>query len=158
MEKVFFFSFNAMLNEFLSVCLFIYLLPYFASPLRVCVRAGAGMLSGEDRVGCLCPSHYIDSRESLRSHAFDYLTALSFLSRLLSPLLLLPTAPDQTHSDRGRDPEAQKQGREIKTLSSLYWLQVQMTGVRWSSNYLQVDVGQVSGQHGGSGPCSVGKL
>ncbi len=67
----------------------IYLLPFFASPLRLCVSAGAGMLSGEDRVGCLRPSHCIDSRESLRSHAFDYLTALSFLSCLLfSPPLL----------------------------------------------------------------------
>ncbi|XP_031710092.1 neurabin-1 [Anarrhichthys ocellatus] len=38
-----------------------------------------GCCQGKDRVGCLCPSHCIDSRESLRSHAFDYLTALSFL-------------------------------------------------------------------------------
>lgn len=90
------------------------LLPFFAFPLRVCVSAGAGMLSGEDRVGCLRPSHCIDSRESLRSHAFDYLTALSFLSCLLFSPPLLPTAPDQTHSDRGRDPEAQKQGKRLK--------------------------------------------
>lgn len=86
-------------------------------PFCVCVCQSWDAVRGEDRLGCLRPSHCIDSLESLRSHAFDYLTALSFLSYLLFFFflrLLLPTAPDQTHSDRGRDPEAQKQGKRLK--------------------------------------------
>lgn len=99
--------------------MFLNLLLFFASPLRAGVSAAAGILQGEDGVDCLRPSHCIDSRKSLRNHAFDYLTAPSLslsLSCLLCAPPLLPTAPDQTHSDRGRDPEAQKQGKGIKLL------------------------------------------
>lgn len=89
-----------------------------ASPLRARVSAAVGMLSGGGR-GRLPPSvHHVVSNGggSLRSHAFDDLTALSFSPTPLSPLSsspLLPAAPDQTHGDRGRDPEAQKQGRGV---------------------------------------------
>ena len=37
----------------------------------------------------------------------------SLLSAVFSPL---PTAPDQTHSDRGWDPEAQEQGKGLELL------------------------------------------
>lgn len=92
------------------------------SPFFLCLSAEnvpqwTGMLSEGDGVDCLRPSLCIHCRESLCSHAFYYLTTLSFLSlHLPVPPPLLPTAPDQTHSDWGWDPEAQKQGKGLKPL------------------------------------------
>lgn len=73
-----------------------------------------GRCQGEDRVGCLCPSRCIDGTESLLSHPFD-----SWPPSLFSPVFffsppLLPTAPNQTHGDRGWDPETEKQGKGLK--------------------------------------------
>lgn len=74
--------------------------PSPASSLRALSEDGPGRLP---RTVAL----YRQRRESLCSHALDDLTALPVP---LSPLFS-PTAPDQTHSDRGRDTEAKKQGK-----------------------------------------------
>lgn len=82
-------------NYNIHLAIYLYFLPFLASPLRVYVSTRTGMLSAEDGFGL---SHYINSKESLRSHASDYLTALSsLLSSLFSASA--PTATDQTHSD-----------------------------------------------------------
>lgn len=53
-------------------------------------------------------------------HLIFWPPSLSSLTFLTFALLGLSAAPDQAHSDRGRDPEAQKQGRRPKRLWALW--------------------------------------
>lgn len=58
----------------------------------------------------------IAERACAAMHFIIWPPSLFSRSHLPIPPPLLPTAPDQTHSDWGWDPEAQKQGKRLKLL------------------------------------------